>query len=605
MIHAYVGSVQSAGQQLVLQQQVSPQPSPSPNPPAQSPSLAAAHHHQQLAQLQPHPYQQQQQQQQVVAAQQLQLVEQPAQQLTVQHHALHLQPGQALSSAGPTSTGAAWAMVTQAAQPVQVGGTHQVQGLVAGQLLTATGSLAVSQQMAVGSPKYNPVSTSEGKSSSDIGYISNPNFHARPYKVKATTAHVPVASECLKPGQGPPAPSATQASRSVPLLTFTSPQASPAPAFSPSPVHQAHQSPGNYGQEPQHLSHQRSGPVDLQQQQQHQQQKQEQQQQQQHVVLEEPKRGRKSKKCVIPVIIRVNQDHWKTEEEEKEEEKEEKRNEEECEGEEENRRRRRCWTLFPSSFRSGGGQILPLYHVEFEKHFKDLPKFDASATTPLLQSPRGILNPYKQKGKMAGKDGQDGGDKFSNESGTPTPKTPKSGRLDDRRFFGENFNLELASTAIPSKMLGNMERIHPDHATLAFQNKHADIFPNKNCLQLKIREVRQKWMNTGNVTPKTPTTPSAASSSSSSYDSHGDSGSKGMTSAGAAGAAAGSSSFSSAAGTVATSQPMPLSNSSSTSSPSLSSLAVPPLPGSQQAMGGVGRRTSPLAKSPLAANGLQ
>lgn len=31
-------------------------------------------------------------------------------------------------------------------------------------------------------------------------------------------------------------------------------------------------------------------------------------------------------------------------------------------------------------------------------------------------------------------------------------------------------------------------------ATVAFQTKHADIFPNKSCLQLKIREVRQKMM---------------------------------------------------------------------------------------------------------------
>ena len=53
--------------------------------------------------------------------------------------------------------------------------------------------------------------------------------------------------------------------------------------------------------------------------------------------------------------------------------------------------------------------ILFLYsvlgQVEFEKHFKDLPKYvpdEATATTPLLQSPRGILNAYKSKGKMTG-----------------------------------------------------------------------------------------------------------------------------------------------------------------------------------------------------------
>ncbi|GFO30681.1 protein capicua homolog, partial [Plakobranchus ocellatus] len=101
-----------------------------------------------------------------------------------------------------------------------------------------------------------------------------------------------------------------------------------------------------------------------------------------------------------------------------------------------------------------------LGQVEFEKHFKDLPEFvpeETSATTPLLQSPRGILNAYKQKSKMAGlaKTGPDmEGAKSINESGTPTPKTPKSGHFDDRRFFGENFNIDLATTSsVPNNKL--------------------------------------------------------------------------------------------------------------------------------------------------------
>ena len=31
-------------------------------------------------------------------------------------------------------------------------------------------------------------------------------------------------------------------------------------------------------------------------------------------------------------------------------------------------------------------------------------------------------------------------------------------------------------------------------ATAAFQSKYVDVFPTKSCLQLKIREVRQKMM---------------------------------------------------------------------------------------------------------------
>ena len=33
-----------------------------------------------------------------------------------------------------------------------------------------------------------------------------------------------------------------------------------------------------------------------------------------------------------------------------------------------------------------------------------------------------------------------------------------------------------------------------NQSTAVFQTKHADMFPNKLCLQLKIREVRQKLM---------------------------------------------------------------------------------------------------------------
>ena len=37
-----------------------------------------------------------------------------------------------------------------------------------------------------------------------------------------------------------------------------------------------------------------------------------------------------------------------------------------------------------------------------------------------------------------------------------------------------------------------------NQATASFQTKHVEVFPNKVCLQLKIREVRQKMMATSN-----------------------------------------------------------------------------------------------------------
>lgn len=38
--------------------------------------------------------------------------------------------------------------------------------------------------------------------------------------------------------------------------------------------------------------------------------------------------------------------------------------------------------------------------------------------------------------------------------------------------------------------------LFPAQATAAFQTRYSDIFPTKVCLQLKIREVRQKIMQT-------------------------------------------------------------------------------------------------------------
>lgn len=44
--------------------------------------------------------------------------------------------------------------------------------------------------------------------------------------------------------------------------------------------------------------------------------------------------------------------------------------------------------------------------------------------------------------KYSVKDNPDGESKFSSESETTTPKTPRSGMFEDTRFFGSSFNLE-------------------------------------------------------------------------------------------------------------------------------------------------------------------
>lgn len=179
-----------------------------------------------------------------------------------------------------------------------------------------------------------------------------------------------------------------------------------------------------------------------------------------------------------------------------------------------------------------------LEQVDFERQFENLPKFipeDSETCTPLPQSPRAIINTYKKKKKISNLvkgDNPEAESKLSSESETTTPKTPRSGMFEDSKFFGSSFSLEdLSDEYIKAKDFGegNMnspmtpktpcspgtfstrrildqrrqlvmqlfdeQGLYPStQATQAFQAKHGDIFPNKMCLQLKIREVRQKMM---------------------------------------------------------------------------------------------------------------
>ncbi|XP_005110787.2 protein capicua homolog [Aplysia californica] len=299
--------------------------------------------------------------------------------------------------------------------------------------------------------------------------------------------------------------------------------------------------------------------------------------------------------------------------------------------------------FFKKTKDDGMDQVLK--EVEFEKIFHSLPKYkpeESASTTPLAQSPRGIINVYKQKNKisnLAKGEGQDGdGNKVSSESeaATPTPKTPKSARVDDRRFFGENFNLDLATTSLSATgakvfdfdgdtnsprtpktptpnspgtfstrrildqrrqlvmQLFDQHTLFPSNqATVAFQNKYSEIFPTKTCLQLKIREVRQKMMASVQNTPKTPTTPSAASSSSSSSEAQESS----------------KTSQPPSSSSSSTSTLQSVMSSSGLSAGQMGSTLTVPMAGQGSTTllaHGVGpRRTSPMAKSPLAFNSVQ
>ncbi|KAH9504295.1 hypothetical protein Btru_064562 [Bulinus truncatus] len=494
--------------------------------------------------------------------------------------------------------------------------------------------------------KANMISMpTEGKAA-DIGFISSPNFLTKSNRVKATTAHVPVATESLKP---PPAQSPRV------QVAVNSPMASPASTPSPSPglSHQS-QSPGlgHYSQQiAQSPGHLRSTLVTS--------DNQQHSQQQQQAMIEDskgsPARGKKTAKKVRmmtpesgnspntpvadyqPQFVHSStppnppppppQQHPSSNMTASSEQ-------EVLSPPGQAKPKHKPPPLnVPSHVqqpitatdsptvassprktfvkKKDDGMDRVLQQVEFDKHFQSLPKFvpeESVSTTPLPQSPRGIISVYKQKNKISNLAKGEGPDNDPNkhssesEAATPTPKTPKSSRPDDRRFFPENFNIELATGlsgpkifdfdndpnsprtpktpsspgAFSNRRILDQRRqlvmqlfeengLYPtSQATVAFQNRHSEIFPNKSCLQLKIREVRQKMMASVQNTPKTPTTPSAASASSMDDSNR---------------------------------TTRPTSNPSNPCLPpsSASSLNAP-------TMTGTGRRASPLAKSPLPFN---
>lgn len=65
--------------------------------------------------------------------------------------------------------------------------------------------------------------------------------------------------------------------------------------------------------------------------------------------------------------------------------------------------------------------------------------------------------------------------------------------------LGGDLSAHLTLPSTPSTVL-----LSPAQATAAFQARYADIFPSKVCLQLKIREVRQKIMQAATPTEQPP-----------------------------------------------------------------------------------------------------
>ncbi|XP_064471893.1 protein capicua homolog [Ornithodoros turicata] len=204
-----------------------------------------------------------------------------------------------------------------------------------------------------------------------------------------------------------------------------------------------------------------------------------------------------------------------------------------------------------SALKKGGDDRMDkvLEEVNFSARFAKLPEFrpeeSPSATASLPSSP--FVQTYRKRPKPSAAQGAEAEDSASASPSSETPRTPKScSKLEGTKFFGPNFNLDAladnsqneeavsdgegaASPRTPKtpctegeKSQSSLRRILEQRrqlvmqlfaeegwfpsaqATASFQQKHRDIFTNKNTLQLKIREVRQKQMAQNSALVSTP-----------------------------------------------------------------------------------------------------
>ncbi|KAM9723166.1 protein capicua homolog isoform 2-T3 [Menidia menidia] len=173
-----------------------------------------------------------------------------------------------------------------------------------------------------------------------------------------------------------------------------------------------------------------------------------------------------------------------------------------------------------------------LSEVYFEERFAELPEFRPEEVLPsptlqsLATSPRAILGSYRRKRKNStdldsAPDEQISPKRKSRRrsSCSSEPNTPKSAAKCEGDIFtfdraatdGEDILAELEFEKVPYSSLRRTldqrralvmqlfqeQGFFPSaQATAAFQTRYSDIFPTKVCLQLKIREVRQKIMQT-------------------------------------------------------------------------------------------------------------
>ncbi|OWK15750.1 hypothetical protein Celaphus_00004538 [Cervus elaphus hippelaphus] len=136
-----------------------------------------------------------------------------------------------------------------------------------------------------------------------------------------------------------------------------------------------------------------------------------------------------------------------------------------------------------------------LSEVDFEERFAELPEFRPEEVLPsptlqsLATSPRAILGSYRKKRKNS--TGTEAEDVLGELEYEKVPYSSLRRTLDQRR-------------ALVMQLFQDHGFFPSAQATAAFQARYADIFPSKVCLQLKIREVRQKIMQAATPSEQPP-----------------------------------------------------------------------------------------------------
>ncbi|KAM4015703.1 protein capicua homolog isoform 5-T5 [Anomaloglossus baeobatrachus] len=175
-----------------------------------------------------------------------------------------------------------------------------------------------------------------------------------------------------------------------------------------------------------------------------------------------------------------------------------------------------------------------LSEVDFEERFAELPEFKPEEVLPsptlqsLATSPRAILGSYRKKHlDSSTEDPTSPKRKMRRRSSCSSePNTPKSAKCEGDIFTfdrtgteADDMLAELEYDKVPYSSLRRtldqrralVMQLFQEHgffpssqSTAAFQSRYSDIFPTKVCLQLKIREVRQKIMQAATPTEHPP-----------------------------------------------------------------------------------------------------